>query len=76
LACGSTIGPIIAAGTGMRAVDVGAPMLSMHSVREMCGADDVQHAVRHFSAVYEKFSGTDIDADSLQTISNKPDALR
>jgi aspartyl aminopeptidase len=53
LACGSTIGPIIASTTGMRAVDVGAPMLSMHSIREMCGADDVSHAVAHFVAAFE-----------------------
>ncbi len=59
LACGSTIGPIIAANTGMRAVDVGAPMLSMHSVREMCGADDVGHAVKHFTAVFERFTTLD-----------------
>jgi aspartyl aminopeptidase len=61
LACGSTIGPIIAANTGMRAVDVGAPMLSMHSVREMCGADDVAHAVAHFRATYERFSKLDAE---------------
>ena len=40
LPCGSTIGPMSAALTGVVTVDVGAPMLSMHSAREMCGADD------------------------------------
>lgn len=41
LACGSTIGPITAAGLGIATVDVGNPMLSMHSSREMCGTADV-----------------------------------
>ncbi|MBK7951326.1 MAG: M18 family aminopeptidase [Deltaproteobacteria bacterium] len=41
LGCGSTIGPISAARVGIRTVDVGNPMLSMHSCREMAAAADV-----------------------------------
>ena len=39
--CGSTIGPIAAARLGMRTVDVGNPMLSMHSCREVTAVADV-----------------------------------
>lgn len=41
LRCGSTIGPMVAATTGMCTVDVGAPQLAMHSARELMGAADV-----------------------------------
>lgn len=40
LGCGSTIGPITAAELGIQTVDVGNPMLSMHSVREQAGVLD------------------------------------
>ncbi|MCP9271438.1 M18 family aminopeptidase [Mycolicibacterium arenosum] len=42
LPCGSTIGPMTAARTGIPTVDVGAAQLAMHSARELMGAEDVE----------------------------------
>ncbi|EJU06187.1 aspartyl aminopeptidase [Dacryopinax primogenitus] len=50
--CGSTVGPLLSQ-LGLRTVDVGAPMWSMHSVRETCGAHDVPAAVNLFLALFE-----------------------
>lgn len=46
LPCGSTIGPISAAMMGIRTVDVGNPMLSMHSCRETAAVADVAPMIR------------------------------
>jgi aspartyl aminopeptidase len=55
--CGSTIGPISAARAGVPSVDVGNPMLSMHSCREMAGAADVEPMISVLRRFFEGDSG-------------------
>ncbi|ESW15798.1 hypothetical protein PHAVU_007G103100 [Phaseolus vulgaris] len=59
MGCGSTIGPILASGVGIRTVDCGIAQLSMHSIREMCGKEDIDIAYKHFKAFYQSFSSVD-----------------
>jgi len=44
---------------GIRTVDVGNPMLSMHSIRETAGSHDVQHAIDLFTSFFEGFNELD-----------------
>lgn len=52
LACGSTIGPLTAANLGIHTVDVGNPMLSMHSIREMAGSQDHGDLIQVFRGYF------------------------
>ncbi|PAV21026.1 aspartyl aminopeptidase [Pyrrhoderma noxium] len=58
MACGSTVGPMLSK-IGVRTVDVGNPMLSMHSIRETAGSHDVQSAIDLFTSFFEGFSSLD-----------------
>lgn len=52
MACGSTIGPITAAGLGVRTLDIGLPTFAMHSIRELAGSRDCAAMARILQAFY------------------------
>lgn len=49
---GSTIGPIVSAKSGIKSIDVGTPILAMHSIREFGGVDDHVDAIKIFKDFY------------------------
>ncbi|MGL4798077.1 MAG: M18 family aminopeptidase [Cellulosilyticaceae bacterium] len=49
---GSTIGPVSTSHVAMRAVDIGTPMLSMHSARELMASDDFIHTTSAMQAFF------------------------
>ncbi|MCQ2122598.1 MAG: M18 family aminopeptidase [Fibrobacter sp.] len=51
--CGSTVGPTISANLGIPTVDIGEPMLSMHSIREMIAVDDHKDMIQLVSTFYK-----------------------
>jgi aspartyl aminopeptidase len=54
--CGSTIGPMIASKAGIKTIDIGAPQLSMHSIRETCGVIDVLYYKFLFSCFFNDYN--------------------
>jgi aspartyl aminopeptidase len=44
--CGSTIGPMTAALSGVRTADIGLPTFAMHSIRELAGVQDPELMLR------------------------------
>mmetsp|Transcript_5669 Transcript_5669/g.8981 ORF Transcript_5669/g.8981 Transcript_5669/m.8981 type:complete len:186 (+) Transcript_5669:898-1455(+) len=53
--CGSTIGPAIASKAGIKTVDIGAPQLSMHSIRETCGVVDLLYYKHLFASFLNNY---------------------
>lgn len=51
MGCGSTIGPSSCARLGIPGLDIGNAMLSMHSIRELCGS----HDFKYMEMLMEKF---------------------
>ncbi|WP_300667120.1 M18 family aminopeptidase [Desulfoluna sp.] len=54
--CGSTIGPITAAITGIPTLDVGVPMLAMHSIRETAGCEDAFYLYRAMTDFFQSMA--------------------
>ena len=50
--CGSTVGPAVSAALGIPTVDIGEPMLSMHSIREMTAKKDHQGMIALVSTFF------------------------
>ncbi len=53
VAGGSTLGGISAGHLDMRSVDIGNPMLAMHSVREFSGVDDHEYVLKTFEEFFK-----------------------
>ena len=54
MACGSTIGPITSAETGINTIDVGVPTFAMHSVRELAGSKDAYNLYKVITSFYTR----------------------
>ena len=54
--CGSTIGPMMAAKAGIKTIDIGAPQLAMHSIRETCGVVDLLYYRKLFNVFFTEFT--------------------
>ncbi|KAF2269482.1 aminopeptidase I zinc metalloprotease family protein [Lojkania enalia] len=56
---GGTVGPMLSAATGIRAIDAGIPQLSMHSIRATTGSLDPGLGVLAFQGFLENFETVD-----------------
>ncbi|KPA80643.1 putative Aspartyl aminopeptidase [Leptomonas pyrrhocoris] len=56
--CGSTIGPILSTLSGIKTADIGNPMISMHSVREMCGTLDIYYMTKLIESFFVNYENS------------------
>ncbi|MFP4660943.1 MAG: M18 family aminopeptidase [Halanaerobiales bacterium] len=49
---GSTIGPVTSSQLPIRSVDIGNPLLAMHSIRELAGTEDYLNIIKLFDRFY------------------------
>lgn len=56
---GSTVGPRISTQLGIMTADLGIPQLAMHSIREMCGAKDIETGCKISEAFYNEWNGVE-----------------
>ncbi len=54
LAGGSTLGPILSSWLPMRTIDLGVPLLAMHSARELAGKKDAEYLIRFLTRFFEE----------------------
>lgn len=52
VAGGGTLGPILSSWLPMRAIDIGVPMLAMHSARELAGRKDIESLKQMLTAFF------------------------
>jgi len=50
---GSTIGPLAATQVGIKSIDIGSPLLAMHSIREMGGSSDHYYMIKTMQNFYD-----------------------
>ncbi|MCJ1287611.1 hypothetical protein MMC26_006963 [Xylographa opegraphella] len=60
---GGTVGPMLSAMTGIRAIDAGLPQLSMHSIRATTGSLDPGLGVKLFAGFFDHFE--DVDSEFI-----------
>lgn len=63
---GGTVGPMLSAAMGVRAIDAGLPQLSMHSIRAATGAKDPGLGVQIFTAFYQYYEEADAEFKSAE----------
>jgi aspartyl aminopeptidase len=52
---GSTIGPIAATQLGIKSLDIGNPILAMHSIRELGGTEDHAYMIQLMNAFFSNY---------------------